>query len=90
MLAASVPVVAYNSPGPPMMLTPEYLVSRGDVDAMANKVTELLMNKIKLRQARLWAKEQSQHFQWSKFAKVTSETYIMLSEIKQEQVLSTI
>ena len=82
MLAASIPVIAYDSPGPPMMLPPEYLVPRGDVTTMASKTAKLLKDKLELSQARLWAKKQSQHFQWPEIAKTTSETYTKLSEMK--------
>ncbi len=75
MLAASIPVIAYNSPGPPMMLTEEYLVNCGDISMMSVKVIELLQNETKLLQARKWAKWRSQDFCWQKIAKETAEIY---------------
>lgn len=76
MLAASIPVVAYNSPGPPMMLPSDYLASRGDWRALSSKVIDLLNDKNRLICARLWAREQSKEFCWKSIAKQTSDTYI--------------
>lgn len=83
MLAASVPVIAYNSPGAPMMLTDEYLVSRGDTKAMSEKVINLLTDKIKLTNARKWSKKQSQQFCWPEIAKNTSQIYLEHWQRKQ-------
>lgn len=76
MLAASIPVIAYNAPGPPMMLPSEYLVSPGDTENMSAKVIDLLKDKSKLVQARVWAKERSQEFSWHKIAEKTSQIYL--------------
>ena len=75
MLAASVPVVAYDSPGPPMMLPSEYLVPRGDAKAMSDKVIALLRNRDDLHATRTWANQRSQQFNWSDIAQKTVETY---------------
>mgnify|MGYP002785256976 FL=1 len=76
MLAASIPVIAYNAPGPPMMLPSEYLVAPGDTDSMSAKVIDLLKDIKKLAQARVWAKERSQEFCWQKIAEKTSQIYL--------------
>ncbi len=86
MLAASLPVVAYNSPGPPMMLPPDYLVTRGDVRALSDKVTTLLMNKAKLHQARIWAQQRSHDFDWAEIAQTTENVYMHQVEAKQRLV----
>lgn len=83
MLAASIPVIAYQAPGPPMMLPPEYLVPRGDTKSMSEKAIALLRDKEKLTSARLWAKQQSQKFCWQRIAQVTSETYLNFLELKR-------
>jgi glycosyltransferase involved in cell wall biosynthesis len=83
MLAASVPVIAYNSPGPPMMLPKEYLVEPGDTDKMVEKVVDLLNDSVKLSSARIWAKERSQQFCWEKIAKETSQVYMEHWQKKQ-------
>jgi glycosyltransferase involved in cell wall biosynthesis len=83
MLAASVPVIAYNAPGPPMMLPPEYLVPRGDIKSLSEKVINLLHDREQLKSARLWAKHQSQQFRWQYIAKSTSETYLNYLELKR-------
>jgi glycosyltransferase involved in cell wall biosynthesis len=86
MLAASIPVIAYNAPGPPMMLPPEYLVPRGDTKAMSDKVIELLQNRERLLAARRWAKQQSQQFCWQRIAKQTSEIYAEHRQRKQIEI----
>ena len=76
MLASSVPVIAYDVPGPPMMLPSEYLVAPGDTENMAQKILALLNDPQKLSSARIWAKEQSQQFCWQKIAESTSKAYL--------------
>ncbi|MEH1847238.1 MAG: glycosyltransferase family 4 protein [Nostoc sp.] len=83
MLAASIPVIAYNVPGPPMMLPPEHLVPKGDIKGMSDKVISLLHDQQKLYAARLWAKQQSQQFSWQNIAQITSETYLRCLEFKR-------
>lgn len=83
MLAASVPVIAYNSPGVPMMLTDEYLVSRGDTKGMSEKVINLLTDIIKLTSARRWSKKRSQQFCWQEIAEKTSQIYLEHWQRKQ-------
>ncbi len=75
MLAASLPVVAYDSPGPPMMLPPEYLVPRGATDQLASKVADLLNDAGRLAAARLWARKRAHDFTWAKAAELTSDIY---------------
>jgi glycosyltransferase involved in cell wall biosynthesis len=75
MLAACVPVVAYDSPGPSMMLPPEWLVPRGDVSAMSSLVVGLLRDQHKLQHARREARELSRAFDWPSIAQTTAETY---------------
>lgn len=76
MLAASVPVIAYNSPGAPMMLSSEYLVPPGDTDSLSAKVITLLSNPDKLADAQALAKQRSQQFSWQKIAKKTTKIYL--------------
>jgi glycosyltransferase involved in cell wall biosynthesis len=75
MLAASVPVIAYHAPGPPMMLPNDYLVPCGSAEAMSAKVVALLCNMEKLLEARSWAKQRAQHFSWRSIAEQTKEIY---------------
>lgn len=76
MLAASIPVFAYNAPGPPMMLTPEYLAPRGDVSELSGKLINLLADRDKTAEARAWAKRRSKEFSWENIARLTSEIYL--------------
>ena len=68
MLAAGIPVIAYNVPGPPMMLPPEYLVDRGDWRNMAAKTVALLHDSAALVRATEWARTRSLDFQWPDIA----------------------
>lgn len=76
MLAASVPVIAYDTPGAPMLLPPDYLVPRGDWQGISDKVISLLQNENALTEARRWAKDQSQLFSWKSIARETSDIYL--------------
>jgi glycosyltransferase involved in cell wall biosynthesis len=76
MLAASIPVIAYNCPGPPEMLSGEYLVAPGDWSAMGAKVVDLLKDRERLITARRWARQRSRQFCWERIAQMTSELYI--------------
>ena len=91
MLAASIPVISYNCPGPPEMLTTDYLVAPGDWSGMSAKVIDLLKDKDSLTKARCWARQRSQHFRWESIAQITSELYFRHWQIKtavQAEVLS--
>ena len=76
MLAAALPVVAYDAPGPPMMLSPYYLVQPGDTVGISRKVVEILSNPSHLQSARQWAKMRSADFPWKRAAQMTSDAYI--------------
>jgi glycosyltransferase involved in cell wall biosynthesis len=75
MLAASLPVIAYDAPGPPMMLSSEYLVPRGAKREMASKIISLLRSPDRLAAARLWARARAQEFTWERAAQLTSAVY---------------
>jgi glycosyltransferase involved in cell wall biosynthesis len=75
MLAASMPVIAYRSPGAPMMLPHEYLVEPGDVGAMSRKVVALLHDESVLADARAWARRRSEDFSWQPIAAETARVY---------------
>ena len=75
MLAASVPVIAYDAPGPSMMLRPDSLVPRGDATALAAHVFDLLKDSERLAAERAWAKQQSQQFTWAHAAEETNRLY---------------
>lgn len=75
MLAASIPVIAYDVPGPPMILTKEYLTQAGNTGEMANKAILLIKNPEKLRAARIWAHTRARSFTIEHTAKMTSDFY---------------
>jgi glycosyltransferase involved in cell wall biosynthesis len=86
MLAASIPVIAYNAPGPPMMLDARYLVPRGDPVAMAEKIIGLLQDSDQLASSRYWARQRSKDFCWQQVAKETSDIYLSCAQKKLIQL----
>ena len=76
MLAASLPVVAYNSPGAPMMLPTDLLVPPGDTASMSARLVALLSDQAELERARRWARKRSQDYNWEEVARMTSEVYL--------------
>ena len=76
MLSAGIPVVAYNSPGAPMMLPKDYLVSPGDINGMSKKIIELLHDHEKLKSAKINSIKYSKEFSWETAARKTSDIYI--------------
>ena len=75
MLAAAVPVIAYDSPGPHVMLPGDYRVEVGDDDGMAVKVAGLLGDPARLREARRWARDRAGEFGWDEIAACTANAY---------------
>jgi glycosyltransferase involved in cell wall biosynthesis len=75
MLAAAIPVIAYDAPGPPMMLPPEWLVPRGDVRAMSAQLIELMRDRERLPVERGRARECSRRFDWRDIARGTVDAY---------------
>jgi glycosyltransferase involved in cell wall biosynthesis len=75
MLAASLPVVAYDVPGPRMMLDSNNLVAPGDVDAMAARIASRFRDPIALARERLAAKRRAEQFRWEDIAAATAGLY---------------
>jgi glycosyltransferase involved in cell wall biosynthesis len=75
MLAAAIPVIAYDAPGPPMMLPEQWLASPGDVRTVAGKVINLLNDVEQLAAARQQAREMSRPFDWECIARETLREY---------------
>jgi len=86
MLAGGIPVIAYDAPGPNMVLSNEYLVPRGDYRGLCEKVLKLLKNPEGLESSHKWALTRSQDFKWETFAKQTSDFYLeKLNEIQSKK-----
>jgi glycosyltransferase involved in cell wall biosynthesis len=75
MLAAAVPVIAYDSPGPCSILPSEKLVPPGGVAAMADKISQMLNDPDLLHAERIAARNYSQRFNWPKIAEATAKVY---------------
>ena len=75
MLAAGLPVFAYDAPGPPDMLSGDYLVKPGDVTTMANRLIELHRDSQKLANARRAARARASEFTWEGCARQMLAAY---------------
>lgn len=75
MLAASLPVVAYDVPGPRMMLDRSFLVPLGDAEALAARIVSLLRDAPRLLQARVDAAQRAERFRWEDIAERTAALY---------------
>lgn len=75
-LAAGIPVVAYDAPGPPMMLPNEYLVRRGDAVGLGRRASALLGAPDKLAAAQSWARLRATEFSWESALVATTEAYM--------------
>jgi glycosyltransferase involved in cell wall biosynthesis len=76
MLAAAVPVVAYDSPGPCSILPAEKLAPPGQTGIMADKIINMLKDRDLLQSERIAARNLSQQFNWPKIAGDTAEVYL--------------
>ena len=75
MLAAGLPVIAYDAPGPPEMVPEEWLVPRGGWEEMVRKATSLLTSSERLAICQDEARSRAHTFRWDKVAKSTYEAY---------------
>ncbi len=78
MLAAGLPVFAYDAPGPSDILPGNYLAPPGNVDLLVSKSNALLNDNNKLLQSRLWAKEHAKRYSWKIIANDTLSIYSSL------------
>ncbi|MCS3953201.1 glycosyltransferase family 4 protein [Salinibacter ruber] len=75
MLAASLPVIAYDAPGPPEMVPSDWLVSPGDTAAMSKKVVNLLRSPELRSEASREARSRAAQFRWDEIAERTASAY---------------
>ncbi len=75
MMMAGMPVVAYRSPGPPMMLPDTCLTPRGDVAAMAARVLGWLGDEPGRQRAAAEARQRARDFSWDAVATETAAVY---------------
>lgn len=90
MLAASLPVFAYDVPGPRMTLLPDYLIKPGDADSISSKIITLLSDTETLAAARCWAKQRSQQYQWKEIAEATNEIYSTCIVNRENECLAVV
>jgi glycosyltransferase involved in cell wall biosynthesis len=75
MLAAGIPVVAYDAPGPCDILPEEWKVPAGDVKGIVQQVLIILSGDEQKASLRIKAKARSQSYRWDDIARKTSELY---------------
>jgi len=75
MMAASLPVLAYDVPGPAMILGSDWLVPAGAAGELARRTVELLTDPGRLHAARVWARSRANEFTCERAAKSMSEVY---------------
>jgi glycosyltransferase involved in cell wall biosynthesis len=85
MLAAGLPVIAYDAPGPPEMVPSDWLVPPGDTAAMGKKVVDLLQSPESRSEAGHEARSRAAQFRWDEIAERTAAAY---QEAVDRRVLS--
>ena len=75
MLAAALPVIAYDAPGPCDILPKKWLVQPGDVDAMRQQIEQLFDKPNSLESARKQAQKLSQRYNYQTIAQQTIDAY---------------
>ena len=75
MIAAGIPVIAYDSPGPSDILPGDYLVPPGDYIALAKKVVGLIENRDAYANAKSVLEHRSLRYQWPQIAQTTIGAY---------------
>jgi glycosyltransferase involved in cell wall biosynthesis len=75
MLAAALPVFAYDVPGPADILGGEFLVPPGDVAELSRRAGDLLADTDRLARERLRARERARAFDWDEIAVRTKRFY---------------
>jgi glycosyltransferase involved in cell wall biosynthesis len=87
MLAASLPVIAYDVPGPRMILGSESLVVPGDTDAMAERIVALVRDPAALTDSRVAARRRAERFRWEEIAASTATVYEQRLAVLRADVL---
>jgi glycosyltransferase involved in cell wall biosynthesis len=75
MLASSIPVIAFDAPGPHVLLTPDFLVPIGDTAALSSRVSGLFADPAGLLVARRWARCRALEFTWDRTGEKTARAY---------------
>lgn len=83
MMAAGLPVVAYDVPGPNELLPPPLLVKRADHKKMADKIIELLESKTTYEKMVELVTAKALEFDWNEIAIKTEQLYLSSLEEKK-------
>lgn len=80
MLAAGLPVFAYDAPGPPEMLPEKWLSPIGDWKTIANKINRVLRYKENLSEIQSKARSLTNSFSWKRIAVQTKREYSKITK----------
>ena len=75
MIAANIPSISYDVPGPNIILPKEYLVKRGDYLEMSSKIISLLESDTNLMHAKKEITEITKEYIWDDLNEVTIRKY---------------
>jgi glycosyltransferase involved in cell wall biosynthesis len=75
MLAAAIPVFSYDVPGPPEMLSSEFILPPRDTRGMAARMVALLQDPARLKEVRVQARNRAHMFTWPAIAEATDQLY---------------
>lgn len=75
MMAAGIPVAAYDVPGPPVMLRKDMLAHKGDWKNLSHTLINWLNNPGQCSEAGNWCRIRARDFRWDQLAEQTIETY---------------
>jgi len=75
MITSAIPVIAYRSPGAPMMLKAKYLVDAGDYKQLARRTLDLLGNLKELGDARIEVREVARGYSWVDVCRDADRTF---------------
>lgn len=81
MLAAGLPVIAYDAPGPPEMIPDWSLVQTGEWRALADKITSLINDENKLQDESKRSTKRAKSFSWLNVANITKKKYVKFKEV---------
>lgn len=86
MLGAGIPVIAYEAPGPSMILNSDFLVQRGDIHQMSEKLLRYQDQPDRWKKDSEWSRQRASEFDWQKIGVRTAEIYKKLSRKTHEKI----
>lgn len=87
LMAAGIPLIAYDVPGPSSILSCDFLVPAGDWKGMAQKLIFLMKNEQEWQQAHIQMMRNAEVYDWHRIAKYTVDVYWEKSQNKRRMAL---